>query len=40
MTSLGYKEKSEKEPSPSMTTEEDGYEKYNKHVDLLANSRD
>ena len=27
---LGYKEKYEKDPSPSMKKEEDGYEKYNK----------
>ena len=39
-TGLGYKEKSEKEPSPSMTTKEYGYAKSNKKVDLPANSRD
>ena len=39
-TGLGYKEKFEKEPSPSMTTKEDGYAKSNKQVDLLANSID
>ena len=39
-TSLGYKENFEKEPSPSMTTKEDGYAKSNKRVDLPANLRD
>ena len=39
-TGLGYKENFEKEPSPYMTTKEDGYAKSNKQVDLPANSRD
>eukprot|EP00253_Pinus_taeda_P003186 PITA_03186 len=39
-TGLGYKEKIEKESSPSMTTKEDGYPKSTKQVDLPARSRD
>ena len=40
MTGLGYKEKFEKESSPSMTTKEDGYAKSTKQVDLPSRSRD
>lgn len=36
---LDYKEKIEKESSPSMTTKEDGYAKSTKQVDLVARSR-
>ena len=39
-TGIGYKEKFEKNSSPSMTIKEDGYAKSTKKIDISAKSRD